>query len=158
MTSEGVTSERPAQSAEPRAPANRARLKAAAVLAAVFVLGGLAGGAAGRISAQHELRHMMEGPPDQARANFHLEAMRRHLDLTDDQVGKVRAVLSEADADRDKLMASCGPGLDDLRTRTDARLREILTEEQRKRFDKLHRGKRPWGPPPGAPPGPPPPR
>ena len=151
-TDERATNEREPEGAEHRAPAKgAARLKAAAVLAAVFVLGGVAGGAAGRITAQHELRRMMEGPPEQARAKFRLEAMRRHLGLRDDQVERVRAVMSEADAERDKLMASCGPGLEDLRKKTEARMREILDEDQRKRFDELHHGRMPW-PPPGPPP------
>lgn len=128
------------------------RAKAAGVLAAVFLLGGLAGGAAGRITALREMGRMVEGPPPEARARFRLEAMRRHLDLRDDQVARVRAIMAEADAERDRLMETCGPGLDDLRRRTDARVREVLDEDQRKRFDdasaRRRRAPGPWPPPP----------
>lgn len=169
MTGERTTSD-PAETApEPApgaaAPAPRgARWKAAAVLAAVFVLGAAAGGAVGRMSAIRDFGRVMQGPPSEARARFRMEALRRHLDLSEEQTARVRAITEEADAERDKLMASCGPGLDDLRRRTDARVREVLTDAQRKRLDELdaRRGRRgPWpgGPPPGRPPpgGPPPP-
>jgi Spy/CpxP family protein refolding chaperone len=145
-----VTTEQDSRAAEP--PASSPRFKAAFVLAAVFVLGGVAGVAVGRITSMRELRHMMEGPPGEARARFRMEAMRRHLDLNEDQVTRIRAVMSEADADREKLMATCDPELEDLRKRTDARVREILNEEQRRRFDQLHHGRMPGPWPPGRPP------
>ena len=94
----------------------------------------------------------MEGPPGDARASFRLEALRRRLDLRPEQVDRVRALMAEADAERDKLMGACGPGLDELRRRTDAKMREVLDDDQRKRFDELsrRRGPGPWneGPPP----------
>ena len=131
------------------------------MLAAMFVLGGATGGAIGRASALREMRHMMEGPPGEARANFRLEALRRHLDLSADQVDKMRAVMAEADAERDKAMAACDPGMEELRKRTDAKVRAILNDEQKKRFDELQkrRGRPgPWmGGPMGGPPPPPPP-
>lgn len=146
-----MTTEHASSEAEIKAPASNARLKAAVVLAAVFVLGGAAGAAVGRITAIRELRHMMEGPPGESRARFRVEAMRRHLELSDEQVTRIQSVMSDTDAERDRLMASCGPGLDDLRKRTDARVREILSEEQRRRFDQLHHGRMPGPRPPGPP-------
>ncbi|APR85000.1 Hypothetical protein A7982_10349 [Minicystis rosea] len=132
---------------------NGTRAKAAAVLVAVFLLGGLAGGALGRMTAFRELNRMMEGPHARSR----LEAMRRHLDLRDDQVPRLRAILDEADAERDKLMGQCEPGLEALHKRTDARIRELLDDEQKKRLDALgarrgHRRHGPWGGPPHGPP------
>ena len=147
-----MTDERRADEREAAPARGSARAKAAAVLAAVFLLGGVAGGAVGRLTALREMRRMVEGPPPEARARFRLEAMRRHLDLRDDQVTRVRAIMSEADAERDRLMETCGPGLDDLRKRTDARLREVLDEDQRRRFDEMSARKGrppgPWAPPP----------
>ena len=129
------------------------RVKAGAVLIAVFLLGGLAGGAAGRVSAFRDFNRMMEGP----HAKNRLEAMRRHLDLRDDQVPKVQAILDEADAEREKLMGQCAPLLEESHKRTDAKLREVLDEEQKKRLDALeaNRGRHrhgPWGGPPHGPP------
>lgn len=127
--------ETPVEAGSAETKRNGSRWKALAVLAAVFVFGGVAGAAVGRITALREMGKMMEGPPPEARARFRLEAMRRHLKLRDDQVERVRAVLAEADTERDQLMASCGPQLDELRQRTDAKLRAILDEEQQKRYD-----------------------
>lgn len=153
-----MTGERPAEaprdSETAATPRVTARWKAVAVLISVFVLGGAAGAAAGRITAMREMRHLVEGPPLEARARFRVEAMRRHLDLRDDQVARVRAIMDEADGERDKLMAGCGPGLEELRARTDTRIREVLDEPQRRRFDDLAarrghpRGPGHWPPPP----------
>jgi hypothetical protein len=131
-----------------------ARYKAVLVLAAVFALGGVAGAAVGRVTALRELRRTMEGPPAEARARFRLEALRRHLDLSEDQLARMRTVIDEAESERDAAMAACGPGLDELRRRTDTRVREILNEEQRKHFDELEarRGHHGGGPRPGRPP------
>jgi hypothetical protein len=134
-------------------------VKAALMLAGMFLLGGVAGVAVGRLSALHDLRRMVEGPPAEARVNFRVEVMRRHLDLSPDQVVRVRAVMEQIDAEREKLMAACSPGMEELRQRADAQLREILNEEQRRRFDEMrahHRhGNAPWmGPPPPPPDGP----
>lgn len=148
MTDERAKDER----TEARAAPGSTRFKAIAVLSAVFLLGAVAGGAAGRITALREIRHLTEGPPPEARARFRLEAMRRHLQLRDDQLDRVRTIMAEADAERDGLMEKCGPGLDELRRRTDTRLREVLDEEQRRRFDEMgpRRGRPPggWPPPP----------
>jgi len=159
VTDQGVTSEAPSRGAEAPPPSSGgARGKAILMLAAMFLLGGAAGVAVGRASAMREVRHMMEGPPGEARVNFRMEALRRHLDLNADQVEKIRAVITESDAERDKVMASCDPGMDDLRKRTDAKVRAILSDEQKKRFDDLSkrrgRGPGPWmgGPPPPPPP------
>jgi len=150
-----VTSETDPVTSEARATAPRGspRAKAALVLAAVFALGAFAGGAVGRVTALRELGRAMEGPPAEARAHFRLEALRRHLDLDDAQLAKIRTVIAWGDAERDTLMATCGPGLDDLRKRTDARVRDVLTEDQRKRFDELEQRRRRHGggPRPGRP-------
>lgn len=153
MTTEPATEGPPATPSGPGSP----RLKAALVLAAVFALGGFAGVAVGRVSALRELRQTMDAPPAEARTQFRLDAMRRRLDLSDDQLTRLRAIMSEADSERDTLMAKCGPGMDDLRKRTDERVREVLTEEQRKRFEEMEqrRGRHSGGRGPGH--GPPPP-
>lgn len=156
IPSEGAPAEAP--TASRAQPNRRSRVTAIALLAAMFAFGSVTGVAVGRVWTMRDVRRMMEGPPGEARAGFRLEALRRHLDLRPDQTERIRAVITEADAERDKLMATCGPGLDDLRRRTDAKVREVLDEDQRKRFDEI--GKRrggggrggggPWvgGPPP----------
>ena len=120
------------------------RQKGTAALVAAFVLGGITGGAIGRLTAVRDLDRMMGGPPREARARFRMEGMRRHLGLSDAQASKIRTIMDEADEQRDKLVEPCDPGLDDLRKRTDARVRAVLDEDQQRLLDELesHRGHR----------------
>ncbi|WP_437589636.1 hypothetical protein [Sorangium sp. So ce1000] len=139
----------------PAPPPALARWKPLAVLAAVFLFGGVAGTAIGRGMALRDLEATFRGPPAEARAQFRLKAMRRHLDLTDHQVRELRAALAEAEAERDKLLSECRPALDALRDRTDARVKGVLTPEQLSRYEELeaerrrHPGPPPFGPGPG---------
>lgn len=150
-----MTSESSPPPPPPSAVAAPARWKPYAVLAAVFLFGGIAGVAVGRVTALRDLATTFRGPPAEARANFRLQAMRRHLDLTDAQVRELEAILTEAETERDKLLDQCRPGLDTLRERTDARVKEVLTPEQRARHDELEgMRKRHPGPPPHGPGGP----
>lgn len=125
------------------------RWKTIAVLVAVFLLGGLAGAGGGRFLAMRELAGTMRGPPAEARARFRVEAMRRHLDLDDAQARELEVIFDEAETEREALMRSCGPGLEELRTRTEARVDAVLRPEQRARHEELER-RRPRRPPHGG--------
>lgn len=140
------------------APPPRGKLRAVLVLVGVFLLGGLSGLAVGRATANRELAHTLRRPPDELRAQMRIEGMRRHLDLRDDQIAALEALLRDAEAERARLVEPCQPELESLRERTDASLRALLDDEQRRRFDE-HLSRRPRGPhPPGPrPPGPWPP-
>lgn len=139
----------------PVSPPALARWKPLAVLAAVFLFGGVAGAAIGRVTALRDLEATFRGPPTEARAQFRLKAMRRHLDLTDRQVRELRATIAEAEAERERLLSECRPALDALRDRTDARVKGVLTPEQLTRYEELeaerrrHPGPPPFGPGPG---------
>ncbi|WP_437905863.1 hypothetical protein WME95_47835 [Sorangium sp. So ce327] len=139
----------------PASPPPLARWKPLAVLAAVFLFGGVAGAAIGRVTALRDLEATFRGPPTEARAQFRLKAMRRHLDLTDRQVRELKATLAEAEAERDRLLSECRPALDALRDRTDARVKGVLTPEQLTRYEELEaeRRRRPGPPPFGPGPG-----
>ncbi|MGK3998268.1 hypothetical protein [Sorangium sp. So ce1024] len=133
-----------------RPPPSPARWKPLAVLAAVFLFGGVTGAAIGRGTALSDLEATIRRPPTEARAQFRLRAMRRQLDLTRSQVREIRATLAEAEAERERLLGACRPALDELRDRTDARVKSVLTPEQRARYEEIEaeRWQRP-GPPRG---------
>lgn len=137
------------------------RLRAALLVGSVFLLGGLAGGMVGRALTLRELAAPFKGPPAEVRARFRIEAMRRHLALTPEQTQAIEALLREADPARDAAMKACLPELERLREQTDASIRELLTPEQRRRFDEHERRMREHGPlhgpPPHGPRGRPPP-
>ncbi|WP_437812596.1 hypothetical protein [Sorangium sp. So ce1078] len=149
MTPSSAPLAAPPPPAPPPAPA---RWKPLAVLAAVFLLGGVAGAALGRGMALRDLEATFRGPPAEARAQFRLRAMRRHLDLTDGQVRELRSTLAEAETERDRLLSECRPALDALRDRTDARVKSVLTPDQLTRYEEFEaeRRRRP-GPPPHGP-------
>jgi hypothetical protein len=122
--------------------------KAAAILIAVFLLDGLAGGAVARTMAMRELAGVMRGPPSEARARFRMEAMRRHLDLDDAQAKQLETIVADAETERETLMNACKPGLDELRERTEARIRAVLRPDQLARHEEMekHRPGPPGGP------------
>lgn len=128
------------------------KLKAALVLVGVFALGGVAGAAGSRAYVLHRFRSSMDAPTPEARAHFRVEAMKRHLDLSDDQVTKIETIFKEADGERDKRMSACQPGMDQLRKDTEAKILDVLRPDQRDRFKEIaaHRG--PFGGPHGPPP------
>jgi Spy/CpxP family protein refolding chaperone len=116
-------------------PKQRGRLQAIAVLLGIFLLGGGAGAAAQRAMMLRDLRHSMGGPPTKARARWRLEAMDRRLDLSDEQRSKLETILTESHEERHRVMGECKPAMDELRKKTDARIAEVLTAEQKKKHD-----------------------
>jgi Spy/CpxP family protein refolding chaperone len=59
------------------------------------------------------------------------------LNLNDDQRTQVRAIFSEARAQMADVRKECGPKFREVRERTDARLREVLTPDQWAKFQQL---------------------
>lgn len=110
------------------------RVKPIAILVAVFLLGGVAGGALTWGIAVRDLRATMHRPPSEARAKFRLEAMKRHLDLTEEQAQKLEAVFEESWREHEQAVGKCKPALDELRARTSSQIDEILTPEQREKY------------------------
>jgi len=115
---------------------NPSRTKANLVLAAVFLLGVVAGGAGTYAWLQRDLRSMV-GDEGFERRRF--EAFSRELDLSREQRDKVKAIF---DAHRDEhrqtsrdVMQRCGGALREQRAKTDAEIRAVLTPEQQQRFD-----------------------
>ncbi len=130
------------------------KLKAALVMAGVFALGGVAGAAGSRAYVLHRFRSNIEAPTPEARSRFRLEAMKRHLDLSDDQVTKLDAIFRDADAERDKRMEACRPGMEALRGEMDAKIMQVLRPDQQERFRELASHHGPFGGPPPPPPHP----
>jgi Spy/CpxP family protein refolding chaperone len=114
-----------------------------------------------------------DGPAPGA-ARFHAR-MERALDLTEEQKRQVRAILRDSRREADALHREMLPRVRAHMEATADRIREVLTPEQRERFDEFRRrqgrraehfflgsGRRPHGPsrprrpPPEPPPEPPP--
>lgn len=127
---------------------------AALVLAATFALGGVAGGAASHFLRFREFRAARDAPPGQARVKFRLAAMRHHLDLTDEQERRIEPILVDLEREREAVLAPCRSGLDALHDKAQQRIGEVLTPEQRVKFDAAMKRFREHGL--DGPPGPPP--
>ncbi|HZI20484.1 MAG TPA: hypothetical protein VEY09_18015 [Pyrinomonadaceae bacterium] len=63
------------------------------------------------------------------------EEMRRDLGLTDEQAGRVRAVLEETRAEYRALREETRPRYEQIRRGARERIRSMLTPEQQRRFD-----------------------
>ncbi|HVJ14797.1 MAG TPA: hypothetical protein VM686_05125 [Polyangiaceae bacterium] len=112
---------------------------------AIFVLGGVAGGAVSHALSERDERELAaDGFEGFERRK--LRALTRKLELSDEQKDRVRAILREDRGARRKLteeaFARCGQPLEQHRADTDARIRQLLNPEQKKRFEELVRVRR----------------
>lgn len=113
---------------------NRAQVGLA--LFGIFALGAVAGGAFEHVRVTRE-RHGVGATDGSRRAHVRLEALRRRLALTSEQVARIEPLLVEADRRREAAAAPCRAELNREREALERRLEEELTPEQRARFREL---------------------
>ena len=101
------------------------------VLAAVFALGCVTGAALGGL--YHSRAGSRSGR--EGRDAEHFEKMRKELSLSEEQATRVRAVLEETRNEYRALRTELRPRFDEPRLRARARIRELLDEGQRRKFD-----------------------
>ncbi len=111
------------------------KLRAGLLLGGMFLAGGAAGGAFAHWHDVHEMREVLKGPPGEARIRIRLRAMRRHLDLSDDQLKKVEAILRDAEKEREEAEGPCRKELDALHDKVNKQIEELLTPEQRAKHE-----------------------
>lgn len=135
---------------------------AAAAFVGVFLLGAVAGVGGTRAYMFKEFGTPFDGPPREVKSRLRVEAMRRKLHLSPDQVTKIRAIMKDSDGDFEQAMAPCRKELDGLHKRVDDRIVETLDPSQVPKFrefaEKMHsrRGHGPFPHPhPSFPPPPP---
>jgi Spy/CpxP family protein refolding chaperone len=126
------------------------KLRAGLLLAGMFVLGGVAGASVHRFMFARRMHAMMQLPPEEARVQMRVRAMRRHLDLSHDQAQKIEAILRDAEKEHDTAEGPCRANLDAMHDRIHKRVSEVLTPEQREKADKVMArwGRRPPAQPP----------
>ncbi len=109
------------------------------LITVVFLLGGVTGASLDRVylhssGAFKPLNHD-HGPRG---PNRMVERLKSDLNLNDDQVAKIRAIFEESRKEfPPSRFAEC-PGYKESRARTRARVREVLTPEQQKRYDEIN--------------------
>ena len=112
------------------------RVKIWIVFAVVFALG-VATGAA--LDGVYRSRAVASRSAEERKrdADAHFEKMRTDLNLSDDQSAKIRAVLEETRNEYRQLRNELRPRFDEPRLKARARIRDLLNDEQRKKFDAM---------------------
>jgi len=116
----------------------------------IFLLGGVAGAGISHALSERSQRDLVAGGFDGFERRK-VRALKRKLDLSDEQVESVRRILREDREKRRKLTEEvferCGVPLERHRGEVDERIRAVLDPEQQKRFERLPRRQRHPGPP-----------
>ena len=105
-------------------------LKVWLVLVVVFVLGSVTGGAVTGF-----YRSMSR--PDRNAPRDKMEKLRRDLNLTDDQVKSVSAILDETKNEYKALRTELTPRFEEPRQKARAKIRALLSAEQQQKFDAM---------------------
>ena len=108
---------------------NKSKLAAVALLASVFLAGGLAGWG-GREATDHD-RGKRRGP------DAMVDHLGRELDLTPAQRESVRAIFARHRPETEALWAQVRPRFDSIKTKVRAEIDAQLTPEQRARHQRL---------------------
>jgi len=138
-------------------------------LAGVFLAGALAGGFGGYKLGR---RPIFRPPNPQSMADHWVGHLRRDLNLTEDQVTRVRPLVEQATAEAESIHAATWERIHGVMTNMNRRLEVVLTpdqcqklaEKERQRPDRFRQKKLRPGPPPRPgpgsepSPGPPPPQ
>jgi Spy/CpxP family protein refolding chaperone len=113
------------------------RAKIWIVFVVVFALGCATGAA---LDGVYRSRAASAGHTEEDRkreAEAHFNKMRDDLKLSDDQAAKIRGVLEETRIEYKQLRNDLRPRFDEPRLKARARIRELLNDEQRRKFDEI---------------------
>lgn len=117
------------------------RRKVVAALAAVFLLGAVAGGGAVYAYTRSDYALLANDDSGELRERRRFAALKRELDLDDAQGEKVRAVLQRYRPERRRLVRTtfeqCGKSLEEQKARMDSEIRALLRPSQHTRFEAL---------------------
>jgi hypothetical protein len=116
---------------------SRARFKAAAILAGVFLAGAVSGGALTARVVSQRFQSILEGNPKRVLPRLYGEVLSRRLGLSAAQRTEVESIVDDDHAE----LARAGQGLyaelSAMRRRRHERIRAVLTPAQQPVFDAL---------------------
>src|SRR5262245_154042 len=117
----------------------KVKLQVWLLIVAVFALGAVTGGSLHRLYLAKVNAPKPEGPRHPRGPARMLEKMKEDLNLNDEQITKIKTIFEDSRKEfpQSKLFAEC-PAAKEMRTRTRARVREVLTPEQQKRYDEIN--------------------
>jgi len=112
------------------------RTAALAAVLALFLVGVVVGVLGTHLYYAHRLGR--PGAPQGMIARSFEEHIARELQLTDEQRGRMAAILREGHDEAERIRAELSPRVREHMRSVHERLLEILTPEQRRRFEELH--------------------
>lgn len=115
-------------------PKGNVKFKIWLVLAVVFILGTVTGAALGGLY-QSRAGGRGRGGGGDGRDPRQFDKMRAELGLSDEQATRVRAILDETRNEYRALRTELRPRFEEPRLKARAKIREVLSEEQRRKFD-----------------------
>lgn len=115
----------------------RVKLYVALLLAGVFVLGVITGGALAHIRIGHKMRHVLGGPPEEAEARVLVFHLNRELGLSETQRLQITNIVLRDHSERAALHRSVEPQLAEIRARERTEIRGLLDARQQAKFDLL---------------------
>ena len=108
--------------------------KAIVGVIAIFVLGGLAGSITTIGVVRHRLVH---GHGSQMMANLIVRRLSWELRLDREQRSQLRVIVAEGQTEMKAVHKQIQPQVEDVLTRSEAKLRVLLRPDQQEKFDKL---------------------
>lgn len=124
-------------------PQGKIKLQVWLLIVVVFALGGVTGASLDRVYLAKRVE--VKGPnPDRGqrgpnwRLDRMVERMRKDLNLSDEQIPKIRTIFEESRKEFPQGRFLECPGYKESRDRARARVRESLTPEQQKRYDEIN--------------------
>lgn len=116
----------------------KVKLQVWLLIVVVFALGGVTGGSLDRLYLAKSDSVRPEGTGHTRGPKRMAERLREDLKLNDEQVAKITTIFEESRKEfPPSRFAEC-PGVKESRARTRARVREVLTAEQQKKFDEMN--------------------
>lgn len=136
---------------------NKSKLKFAASVALVFLVGALAGALGGSIYFKVRIEKIFHGGPP--KGEIILERLTEHLDLTPTQLEEIRPIVMASGKKLLDLRRQFLPQIKHLHEQVRAQIRTKLDEKQKRKFDEFNerlekrfRGRPPFLPPIISPP------
>ena len=113
-------------------------------LAAIFVVGAAAGTVAGFGAGKQKVEKKVFGPlpSSEEMSRLHREKLQSRLDLTPDQMEKLMPLSEQLSAEMDTLNRRHGEAVKKAFVRFNAQLVELLTPEQKEKFEAMERDRR----------------
>jgi len=133
--------------------------KAVAAVLLIFLLGAATGGLIAHLIYQKRIEGVVRGGPG-AMAEMILRRMDRNLKLDGTQREAIRTIVQETHGEMRQVRRQFRPQMQQILSRSEERIRQILRPEQRELFERLiQKRKKHWDEHPDGPPfgGPPPP-